>query len=230
MIVLLKYIYGESGTGQIINGYSLNQMIWYLIISECLVNSAKCSQISKTITNEIKTGSIAYKLNKPYNYYFYSISSFMAKSCFMILFTVPTAVLMGLIFVGLPASFTIAQILPCLLVFLFATFLSWCFYGAVGILAFWVQDATPFHWIFSKLFMLFGMFFPIEFFPKGIQPIIRYSPVYSIMSGPSSLVANFSWNAFFEIIISQVIWCIIIIFIGLLIFNLGKRKVTSNGG
>ena len=26
LIVLWKYIYGESGTGQIINGYSLNQI------------------------------------------------------------------------------------------------------------------------------------------------------------------------------------------------------------
>ena len=61
MIQLWSYIYGEGGTSKVINGYSLSQMIWYLIISECLINSLRSSQITKTITNEIKTGSIAYK-------------------------------------------------------------------------------------------------------------------------------------------------------------------------
>ena len=78
--------------------------------------------------------------------------------------------------------------------------------------------------------MLFGMFFPVEFFPTWLQPIIRFSPVYSVMSGPSSLVANFSWELFATVAISQVVWIAIIIGMGLLIFKLGKRKVTSNGG
>ena len=103
-------------------------------------------------------------------------------------------------------------------------------YGAVGLIAFWVQDSTPFYWIVSKLFMLLGMFFPVEFFPTWLQPIIKFSPIYSIMSGPASLVANFSWKLFGEILLSQAIWIAIIIAIGLLVFKLGKRKVTSNGG
>lgn len=230
LIQLWNYIYGEGGTSNVINGYSLNQMLWYLIMGECLVNSARCNQITRTISNEIKTGSIAYKLNKPYNYYLYSISTFMSKSCFMVLFTLPTALIMGGIFVGIPQSFTITQILPCLLIFMLAILLSWCIYGVVGLIAFWVQDSTPFYWIVSKTFMLLGMFFPVEFFPGWLQPFIRYSPIYSIMSGPSSLVANFSWEMFAKILISQGVWIAIIISIGLLIFKLGKRKVTSNGG
>jgi len=230
LIELWSYIYGDGGTSKAINGYSLNQMIWYLIMSECLINSTKCAQITRSITNEIKTGSIAYKLNKPYNYYLYSISAFMAKSCFMIMFTLPTALIIGGIFVGVPASFTAVQIVPCLIVFILAIFLSWCLYGVVGLIAFWVQDSTPFYWIVSKLFMLFGMFFPIEFFPMWLQPIIRYSPIYSIMSGHASLVANFSWMSFGNIFVSQIIWIVITITIGLLVFKLGKRRVTSNGG
>ena len=154
LVQLWSFIYGDNGTSAVINGYSLNQMIWYLIIGECIVNSARTSSITREITNEIKTGSIAYKLNKPYNYYLYSISSFMAKSFFMMLFTIPTAVLIGVIFVGVPDSFTWTQIIPCLIVFLMSILLNWCIFGVVGILAFWVQDSTPYYWIVSKLFML----------------------------------------------------------------------------
>ena len=66
LIQLWGYIYG-GGKQAIINSYTLEQMLWYLIVGECIVNSAKCNQITRSISNEIKSGSIAYKLNKPYN-------------------------------------------------------------------------------------------------------------------------------------------------------------------
>lgn len=229
LIQLWGYIYG-GGKQAIINSYTLEQMLWYLIVGECIVNSAKCNQITRSISNEIKSGSIAYKLNKPYNYYVYSVVSFMAKTCFITLFTLPTAIIIGAIFIGLPPNFTLVQIVPCLFTFFLSIFISWCIYGVVGLIAFWVQDSTPFYWIVSKAFLLLGMFFPLEFFPLWLQPLIRYSPIYSVMTGPSSLVASFSWEAFKDNIISQSIWCTLIILLGICIFNFGRKKVTSNGG
>jgi len=229
LIELWKYIYG-TGANTLINGFALDQMIWYLVISECIVNSVKGVQITRAITNEIKTGSIAYKLNKPYNYYLYNVSSFMAKSSFTLLFTIPTAILIGTLFIGVPHTFVWVQIVPCIITFVLSVFLAWCVYGIVGLLAFWVQDSTPFYWIVSKLFMLLGMFFPVEFFPIWLQPIIKYSPIYSIMSGPATLVANFSWESFGWVVLSQIVWIAIAIVIGLLVYKLGKRRVTNNGG
>lgn len=229
LIELWKYIYG-TGTNTIINGFALDQMIWYLVISECVVNSVKGNQITRSITNEIKTGSIAYKLNKPYNYYLYNISSFMAKSSFTMLFTIPTAILIGIVFIGVPETFVWIQVLPCIITFILSVFLAWCVYGIVGLIAFWAQDSTPFYWVVSKLFMLLGMFFPVEFFPVWLQPIIKYSPIYSIMSGPATLVANFSWELFGGVVASQIVWIVIAIFIGLLVYKAGKRRVTNNGG
>lgn len=229
VIELWSYIYG-NGNQKIINGYSLVQMLWYLIIGECLVNSSKCVQITRDISNEIKSGSISYKLNKPYNFYLYSISSFMAKTCFISLFTVPTAIIIGIIFAGVPVTFTPAQILPCILIFLFSAFISWCLYGVVGLIAFWTQDSNPYYWVVSKTFLLLGTLFPVSFFPGWLQPIIKFSPIYSIMSGPASLVASFSWGAFATILLSQIIWCTIILLLGIGLFNLGRRRVTSNGG
>ena len=78
--------------------------------------------------------------------------------------------------------------------------------------------------------MLLGLFFPIEFYPTWLQPIIKYSPIYSMMSGPATLVANFSWWGFLEIFLSQLIWGILVILLGLLVYRLGKRKVAANGG
>ncbi len=227
---LWQYIYSQGGSGQIIKGYNMGQMIWYLIITELITFSAKTNQIVRSISSEIRTGSISYKLNKPYNFLFYSISNFMAKSCMSLLFLLPVAIVMGIVFVGLPSTFIWAQIIPCVLVIFGSIFISWSVYAIVGLIAFWVQNANPFYWIVSKIFMLLGLFFPIDFYPVWLQPIIKYSPIYSIMSGPATLVSNFSWWGFLEIVISQVVWAIVVLLIGQFVFKLGKRRVTSNGG
>jgi len=75
-----------------------------------------------------------------------------------------------------------------------------------------------------------GMFFPVDFFPTWLQPVIKYSPIYSLMSGPASLVAQFSWENFGRVIMAQSVWLVVILCLGLLVFKIGKRRVASNGG
>ncbi len=228
-IQLWGYIY-KKDTSSLINGYSLGQMIWYLIIAELITSVSKTNHFTKTISNEVKTGNISYKLNKPYNYYFYQITSFMGNSVFQLLFYVPIALIIGFIFIGNIPSFTWTQIIPCLIVIILSILVNLTLFAIVGLISFWIQDSTPFVWIIKKFLMIFGLFFPLEFFPLKLQPFIKYSPVYSIMSGPSSLVANFSWNLFLQVSLSQVFWIIIFVIIGLLTYHFGKRKVVSNGG
>lgn len=229
-VQLWQYIYGTGGTSQVIKGFSLGQMIWYLIITEMLYFSSRNKLIVADISKDIQLGSIAYKLNKPYNYYLYQITSFMAKSTFTMLFYFPAALILGFAFIGVLPTFTWVQILPCMLVFVLSILMSWIMYAVVGLLAFWIQDSTPFYWVISKFVMLLGLFFPVQFFPTWLQPFITYSPIYSLMSGPANLFVNFSWTAFMNVAISQVVWSVILLILGLLIFNIGKKKVVSNGG
>ena len=59
---LWKYIYSDPN--EVINGYTLNQMIWYVIITELLWTSLKGRKLVKKLSDDIKTGNIAYNLNK----------------------------------------------------------------------------------------------------------------------------------------------------------------------
>lgn len=230
LIQLWSYIYGEGGVNQVINGYSLEQMLWYLIATEAIQFSVSTSVIVKTVGKEIKTGSIAYKINKPYNFYLYNVTNFMAKGVWRGLFLIPESLLIGFAFVGAAPTFTVYQIIPCLLALLGSLLLLLSLHGIVGLISFWVEDAEPFNWIVIKLFMLFGLLFPLEFFPEVIQPIIMYSPIYSVFSGPAKLVASFSWDLFLKVFLSQVIWSSILLVIGVLVYRKGVKKVNVNGG
>lgn len=227
---LWSYIYGGSGGGTLIQGYTLKMMIWYMIMAEVMMYSVNARGTTRAFASDIKSGRIAYQLNKPYNYYFYQVSASMGTILWKLLFLVPTAIIMGVVLLGPIEGFSVAYIIPLLLTLILAVVLTCIIYGAVGLLSFWVEEATPFTWIIQKFQMLLGLFFPPEFFPLWAQPIINYSPVYAMMSGPCKLMANFSWELFGRVILSQSIWVIVFIALGLVLYKFGSRKVNVHGG
>lgn len=226
---LWYFIYGGGG-GTLINGYTLDMMIWYMIMAEILMYALNGRATTKAFANDIKSGKIAYQLNKPYNYYTYQIATQSGVSCWKLCFLLPTAVLMGLILVGPIANFKVYYIFPILLSLALGILLLCAVYGIVGLLAFWIEESTPFTWIIQKFIMLFGLFFPPEFFPKGIQFFINYSPIYSMMSGPCKLLANFSWDLFTKVAISQVAYLTLFVVLGLIVYKIGTKKVNMHGG
>ena len=71
MIVLMnlwQYIYEDPSN--MINGYTLNQMMWYVLITEALWYATKNKVLTNEVSQDIRTGDVAYKINKPYNYIF----------------------------------------------------------------------------------------------------------------------------------------------------------------
>ena len=93
---LWDYIYNDPS--EIINGYSKNQMIWYVIITEIIWGATEGRKYCKKIANDVKGGNIAYMMNKPYSYISYAISSHLGETTIRALISIVVGVLMGLIF------------------------------------------------------------------------------------------------------------------------------------
>lgn len=74
---LWQYMY--SDTNNIINGYTFKQMMWYVLLAEILWYGTRNKQLTNEINENIKTGNIAYNINKPYNYVFYIISKHLGE-------------------------------------------------------------------------------------------------------------------------------------------------------
>lgn len=227
---LWQFIYGGGGGGKMIHGYTVEMMIWYMIMAEVLMYSVNARAVTRAFSNDIKSGKIAYQLNKPYNYYAYQVSSQAGVFMWKLIFLVPTGIFMGLVLLGPIANFSIAYVLPLVVSLLMAVLLTGVIYGAIGLLSFWIEEATPFTWIVQKFQMLFGLFFPPEFFPVWLQPVIEYSPVYAMMSGPCKLMANFSWELFVRVSVSQIAYIALFMALGVMIYKFGTKKVNVNGG
>ncbi len=228
-VQIWRYIYGNGY--QSINGYSFSEILWYLIAAEIIGYSNSSKYMTRSISTSIISGQIAYTLNKPYSFFFYHIVNNFGEQLFKAICLLPIGLIFGYLLIGgFPINFEWYTIPLYIVTMLGSYFVSNCLYGMIGLLSFWIEDSTPFTWILSKMFLVFGIFFPPEFFPGALSTIIYYSPVYSILSGPAKLLANFSWTNFGMVVLFQICYIIIFYVISELIFNAGKRRLVVNGG
>lgn len=225
---LWKYIYSDPS--ELINGYSMSQMIWYVIVTEVLWMSLGGRQLSKKICNDVRSGNITYNINKPYNYVGYILFSHMGLFLLKFILLTILGVVLGLIFLGNFPNTSILSIILVLISCLFATIINILLVTTLAMLSFYIEDAHPFHWLYSKLILILGTLFPIEFFPAFLQPIFKYSPIYVVSYGPAKLFVDFNWNSCIEIFILQGIYVLLSILLSNLIYKKGVRKLNVNGG
>lgn len=225
---LWKYIYSDSS--KLINGYSMNQMIWYVIITEILWSSLSGRNLCRKICNDVKSGNITYNINRPYNYVGYILSNYLADATIKGLIYLVLGVLLGFIFLGSMPDINILSVIFVLISMILATIISILLITFIGLISFFIEDANPFYWIYSKLILIVGTLFPIEYFPKFIQPILKFSPVYVVCYGPARLFVNFNINEGIIILISQIIYIAFSFLICNLIYKKGVKKLNVNGG
>ena len=227
MFSLWRYVYTDKS--QIINNFTLTQMMWYLLISEIFTYGH--GPIANTeATKNIQDGNIAYTINKPYNYVLYILTRHLADGVIRIFMFTMICIFIGMLFVGPIPNFNPSYIPLMALSCLFGYVINALIRIGISMLAFWTEDSTPFMWIYNKLLLIFGVFFPIDMFPKWLQPILKYTPVYTVLYGPVILVLKFSYALFLKIIFAQLIYFIVVVLIITILYKRGAKKLNVNGG
>src|SRR5512136_595066 len=74
---LWRVTFAASGK-EILNGLSLRDMMWYLLLAETLELGRP--RLARVISQQVKDGSIAYLLNKPYDFMLYQLSIGLGES------------------------------------------------------------------------------------------------------------------------------------------------------
>src|SRR5687767_16039541 len=76
---LWKVTFSAAGSDAI-NGMTLYSTMWYLMTAETIELSRPA--LARTISENVKDGSIAYLLNKPYDFLLYQFSTTMGETIF----------------------------------------------------------------------------------------------------------------------------------------------------
>lgn len=225
---LWEYMYAD-GT-QLINGYTMQQMIWYVLITEVLWYGTRNKTLTNQISKDIKDGNIAYNINKPYNYVAYVISKHLGEITVKSIIYIIVGLIIGIVFVGKIPGFMPINIPLILISVILGVLINSIIRILISILSFWIEDANPLHWIYDKAILILGTLFPIEVFPVWLQPIIKCTPIYVVTYGPAKLIIDFSWEMFIQIIIIQIIYLVVSILLVTLLYRKGVKKLNVNGG
>ena len=186
-------------------------------------------RLSRVISEAVKDGSIAYLLNKPYNFIFYQISISLGNSLTQMLFNLLAGGAIIWVFVGPPPDVRgwplvfIAMILGWLIDF--------CFQALIGLAAFVTEDVTAFDWIYSKLVLLLGgVLIPLDFFPTWLRTITQALPFAYSTYGPARLFVEPELARFGMLVLGQLTWLAVMGTVLTLFYRRSMGWLSINGG
>ena len=225
---LWDYIYDNPS--ELINGYSKNQMIWYVIITEIIWGATDGRRYCRKIVDDVKGGNIAYMINKPYSYIGYAISSHLGETTIKTIIAIIVGFAMGIFFLKDFPTLSLPAIIIVLLSGILAVLINSLLVTFIGLISFFIEDSNPIFWLYSKMILVLGVLFPIEYFPGILAQIMRYSPIYVTCYGPAELFVDFNYSSSVEILISQIIYLIIGWIICYTLYKKGVKKLNVTGG
>lgn len=221
-------VYGDSTS---LNGMTVIQMSTYVAVS-WMARAFYFNNLDNEIAQEIREGTVAVQLIRPYQYLFVKAAQGFGEGLFrLLLFSVPGMIVVSFVFpIDLPAWGTvwIKFALSLFLGFLINVQINLL----VGILTFFLLNNQGL--LRAKrviIDLLSGVVVPISFYPAWIQTILEWLPFQAISYLPSMvLVKDLSGHVFFESIGIQVIWCVVLCIPIMGIWMRAKRKMTVQGG
>jgi len=219
--------YAATGLSQV-QGFSLRDLVWYLVITEVVALSTP--RVAQTIDTEVRSGDVAYALARPYNYPLYHLSAYWGETLLRLPLNAVLGGVVAFIAVGAPPA-TPLNAVATLILGAAAITLKAMFEVMIGLTAFWVEDTQPVEWIYGKfLITIGGLFLPLELFPDWLAAIARVLPFASITYAPARAFVASDWQTLAPIVAIQAVWLAIGWCILMLIFSRATHRVVAHGG
>ena len=226
-LMLWKNIYAQKGST--IAGLSLSAMIWYLVITELVTLSR--TDIHVQVNEDVKSGNIAYLLNKPYNYVLYCFSYFLGEVGIKLLSNGIIGLSIGFIYAGALDNFNVVHLPFIVLSIIIGCCINFFIYITLALTSFWFEENTAFFWIYSKLiFTLGGMLIPLELFPNWLGKISMYLPFAYVTYVPARLAVDFSFENFHKQFSVQLLYLGIFFILSMTLYRKGAKNLNVNGG
>jgi ABC-2 type transport system permease protein len=223
---LWRATYSMSGES-LIAGLRLQDTLWYLMLTEAIQLSKP--RLSRILSDAVKDGSIAYLLNKPYNFLLYQLSIGLADGVSRFGFNVMMGgAMLWLLISPPPNPLGWPLVLTAVLL---GWILDFCVQALIGLAAFTVEDVSAFDWVYQKLiFILGGMLIPLDFFPPWLKSVAQALPFAYTMYGPARLFIQPDAGRFGALVLGQILWIGVFGIILGLAFRRGLQRLTVNGG
>ena len=179
-VFIFSRVWAGAYTGKsTIAGYTMAMAVWYFIIAE--VPSFGMGRFFVSLSQDLKSGQVAYQLSRPYDFIYYHYAERFGGSLADAGVIMMEGLLIGvLILGGVPAiepaqgsGLAVEAGRAVLLVFslLLAGSLGFFLQFSLAMTAFWLEENEAFFWIYQKLMLIIGTLIPIEFLPEPVAAL-----------------------------------------------------------
>mgnify|MGYP001241817442 CR=1 FL=1 len=223
-----KAIYGDATE---LAGFTAAQMTTYVAVS-WMARSFYFNNLDREIANEIRDGSVAVQMIRPYSYLLVKMMQGFGEGLFrLMMFMTPGLIVVMLLFpLELPTE-------PWRwLVFLVMIWLSFVINSELnlltGLCAFFVENnegVMRFKRVIVDL--LSGVMLPISFFPGWVQAVLEWLPFQAIAYLPGSVfTGRLNGPAIGYAMGVQAVWCVALVVPILLVWRSARRRMFVQGG
>lgn len=228
---LWKAIYGSS-PDRIIKGFTLNEMIIYILVS-FLTSLIISVDITYDISREVKDGSIAINLIRPVSYekrmLFQSLGNVMYN--FIIIF-IAAFTLINILFYSYTGTLNILNISLYLFSTMLGILISFYYSYIFGLLSFKITNTWGLSQIMQAISQLLsGLLIPIVFFPRIVQRLINLLPFSSLIYTPTMIyLGKLTGIELIKALTLQIVWIVILALAAKAMWNSLVKKLTILGG
>ncbi|SFI59419.1 ABC-2 type transport system permease protein [Paenibacillus sp. UNC496MF] len=225
-VQLWSAAYGGDRT-RVIDGYTLKQIIWYLVFTEAITMGVPA--LCGLIENEVKSGDIAVRLIRPLSYVGYHYAAYVAEAVFRFFVHLAVGGAVAWLCVG-PPAFGLGW-LGLFSLTLGALTIAFLLNMIVALCAFWVEETRGMEFVLHKLqFTVGGMLLPLDLMPEPLQRACAWLPFQAMLYFPARTAVNFGSAPLGEQFAIQAAWIAVLTAAVLLIYRRGVSKLHVNGG
>ncbi len=232
-ILLWEAVYAGSGRKQMADGFTLHQMIAYLLLIHISRMFSSMPGLSAGIAYDVREGHIKKYLLQPLDLIGYLLAYRAAhKAAYIATSALPYAGLFWLCsgyFDGLPDPLTFLGYLASLLL---GFVIGFFFEAAMGMVGFWFLEVSSLLWVVNTLnFFVSGQMFPLELLGHPWDVLLRSLPFQYLAYFPAVVfLGRVSGPELVRGLLAESAWAVAMILLSRWLYARGLRRYSAFGG
>ena len=232
-IIVLIFMWSAIYDNQpIIKGYTLQEMITYLLIGN-LINAIVRNWLSEAVAKDIKNGNLSIFLTKPIAYINYMFFREIGRISVAFFMSVASQILIIMFFLDkiILRFDDISYLLLISLMVILAFVTEWLISYLIGLIAFWTDEVDGIYSTASRLRKFFaGGYFPLSLLPPLFVNISFALPfAYSFFVPTQLYLRKMDIATGLKGIGIQLVWILILFIIVKLVWKKGLKKYEGIG-
>lgn len=210
-------------------GFSLPELIWYLVFTEAIMLSAPNAREIE-VDSEVRSGDLAYRLARPLPYPLYHLGAMLGERLLRWALYLGCGMLVALVVVG-PIPLGAAGLLLASTVALLSFITDWVWTFAISLTSFWIEDTFGLHLLYRRFLMILGgMLIPLSAYPHALRALAQALPFQYLVYYPARLFVQPSWPVWQAAILANALLSVLGLVPLLLLYWRGLQVVSAQGG